>query len=163
MAVGDVTTYKNSKRVVCLMTGQTANTGQPADGDTTGGGSHPIGVPTMAVNPVTDLTDKGCFYYGEDPEVSTLVISSTAGSGTMVGTFTLWGYCSLTAKWYPIPVNGGVALAELSSPGNTIRHREDFTNLGRFDYLYLQLASVGGTDTAFEAYLITARGGRGSK
>lgn len=140
------------------MTGQTANTGQPSD---TAEATETEGVPCYAAdqgfNSLYAVDDAGAFYLGEPPESSTLVISSTAGSGVMVGTFTLWGYCAHTAKWYPITVNGGAALAELASPGDTIRYQQTYTGLGVWDRLFLQLAAVGGTGTAFEAWLVTPR------
>jgi hypothetical protein len=146
MAVGDVTFSSNLTRSVCLMTGQTANTGAPsADTD---------GVPAHHDETIASSSITGAFYTGETPDVSTLTINSTAGSGTMTGTFTLWGYRTETDTWYSIQVNGGSAIGETSA--NAIEYTEE-VSVGRFDRIFLQLASVGGTDTEFEAHLTTAR------
>lgn len=157
MAVGDVTLFRNIKRTVCLATGLIATNGQPTDAAEATIVLAAGVVPAYAPNPVYAAADQGAFFSGENPAQSTLAISSTAGSGVMTGTFTLWGYLRETAKWYPIQVSGGAALAELALPGDTIRFTQDLQNIGRFDYLYLQCSAIGGTATAFEAYLVTSR------
>jgi hypothetical protein len=113
---------------------------------------------TKAATGYTPVLEHSAFYTGKYPTISTLAIRSTAGSGTMVGTFTLWGYLTASDSWYEIPVNGGtavtpVALAETES--DRITFVETFDSLGSFDRLYLELSSVGGTGTTFEAFLIT--------
>lgn len=156
MAVGDVKVRANCKREIVLMTGQTANTAVPT--------AATDGVPAYPSKAVYSV-DTGAFYSGEPPDRSELIIYSTAGSGTMVGTFTLWGYNESAGVWIEIPVNGGtavtpVALAETDT--DAIRFRQEFTNLGAYDRLALQLTGVGGTATAFEARLITCRKGGGA-
>lgn len=164
MALGDMTYVGNSNscRTICLMTGQTANTGQPADAVIAMGAAPTAGtgVPNYPNLRAAGDSDIGACFAGLSADFSTLVISSTAGSATMAGTFTLWGYLAASGKWYPVKVNGGTALAELAVPGDTIRYAERFQNLGHFDRLYLELAAVGGTATAFEAFLTTARQGQ---
>jgi len=145
MAVGSVTFGGNISRTICLMTGQTSNNGAPSGAS--------AGVPTRN-DENTPSAIEGAFYTVDTPETSTLAIDTTAGTGTMVGTFTLWGYLAASATWYPILINGGVALAETSA--DHIAYTEE-VSVGRFNRLYLQLASVGGTATAFEAFLTTAR------
>lgn len=154
MAVGDVTGRSNVKRAVVLMEAQTTNTGAPSD---TAEASETEGVPAFG-DRTADIwadTDRGAFYLGEAPEISTLIITTSAGSGTMAGTFTLWCYYAPLDVWVPKEVNGGDALAETDT--DKIRYSEDFTGLGAYDRFFLQLASVGGTDTAFEAHLVTCR------
>lgn len=129
------------------MTAQTANTGAPS--------GAAAGVPNYPTNKIV-ADDGACFAASAAPS-STLMISSSAGSGVMTGTFTLWGYLAATGVWYPIKVNGGAAIAELTTPGDTIRYSERFLDLGHYDRLALELAAVGGTATAFEAWLVTAR------
>jgi len=102
-------------------------------------------------------SDDGACYMGLSARESTLMIGSTAGSGTMVGTFYLWGYLVASGKWYRIAVNGGSALAETTA--DNIAYQERFLNLGHYDRLYLELASVGGSATAFEAWLATSPAG----
>lgn len=153
MAVGEIACGGNAKKAVCLMTAQTANTSAPTDADEA---TVKVATGVVPVYPTSKIAaDDGHCYMATPASKSTLVISSSAGSGTMVGTFTLWCYLTATGKWYPKTVNGGAALAETAA--DAIRHVQSYDDLGHFDYLYLELAAVGGTDTAFEAYLITSR------
>ncbi len=149
--LGDVTGTGNAKRSVCLMTAQAANNNAPTDGL-----ASTAGVPNYP-NSAVYGSDSGACYTGRCAETSTLAISSSAGSGTMVGTFTLWGYLAVTGVWYPILVNAGSALAETAA--DKIRYAEKYTTLGHWDRLYLQLSAVGGTLTAFEAWLTTGAPG----
>ena len=145
-AVGDVLSTNNTKRAVCLMTGQLTNNGAPS-GATAGVPCYPD--PSLAPG----ANDSGHCFTGRDARESTIVIRSTAGTGTMVGTFVLWGYLATVNEWFPIKLNAGTALAEYSS--DKILYREYVLGLGHFDRLYLELQAVGGTGTAFEAWAIT--------
>lgn len=149
-AVGDVKSVSNTKRAVCVMAAQTTNNGAPA--------SASAGVPAYydETKPA-NAADNGHCFTGRDARESTLMIRSTAGSGVMVGTFVLWGYLAAAGDWFPIKVNGGSALAEYSA--DKIAYQERFMNLGHYDQLYLELQSVGGTGTAFEAWLVTGLAG----
>ncbi len=144
--VGDIVSASNVKRAICLMTAQATNVAAPT--------LATQGVPCYPPLNAFSSADAGAFYQGDCPDLSTLFISSSAGSGTMVGTFTLYGYLTATATWYPITVNGAAALAETAT--DSIRFSQTYTNLGHYDRLYLSLASIGGTATAFEAYLVSA-------
>jgi hypothetical protein len=148
MAVGDVKHFANAKKAICLMTAQTANTGAPAAA-TDGVPCFPV---VQGAGAILNAASGHCFT-GMPAASSTLMIGSSAGSGTMVGTFTLWGYLTASGQWYPVAVNDGAALAETAN--DAIRFTERFPDLGHYDRLFLQLASVGGTDTAFEAWLVT--------
>lgn len=156
-AVGDVLHAGNVKKSVCLMTGQATITAQPVDGVTTpASGAVPVYLDrTVGLGP----KEFALAFQGRSPTECTLFISSTAGSGVMTGTFTLWGYLVATGKWYPIQVNAGAALAELATPGDTIRYTQLYTQLGHYDYLNLQLTAVGGTATAFEAWITNSKPG----
>lgn len=152
LTVGDVVTKNNCKRAICLMTGQTANQAAPTVATD--------GVANYPSKRLEEASDVGAGYLGQSAESSTLCIKSTAGSGVMVGTFTLWGLIvdlDGAAHWFAVPVNGGSALAEDTT--DAIFHVEQFANLGHFDRLALQLTSVGGTGTTFEAFLVTHRQG----
>lgn len=146
MAVGDVSGSDNVKRCICLLTAQTANNSPPA-------------AATAGVKAYPDeglyASDNGAFFACEYPDNATLCIRSTAGSDVMTGTFTLWGYVTKAAAWFPVKVNGGSAIAETGT--DAINYTEVFTNLGHFDRLYLELSAVGGTATAFQAWLLSAR------
>lgn len=147
-AVGDVSGSDNLKRCICLMTAQATNNSPPsAAGD---------GVKAYPDEGIF-VSDTGAFFAAEFPDLATLCIKSSAGSATMTGTFTLWGYVTKAAAWFPVKVNGGSAIAETSA--DAINYTEAFTQLGHFDRLYLELSAVGGTATAFEAWLLCARKG----
>lgn len=148
--VGDVKVTNNCKRAICLMTAQNAANNPPTLA-TDGVPNFPSGL--------SEPSDVGAGFRGLSAEDSTLLIRSVGGSGTLAGTFTLWGYLAASGAWYPMKVNGGVALAEVTAPADLIAHREVFNQLGHFDRLYLELASPGGTTPNFEAYLVTARQG----
>lgn len=148
LAAGDLFFAANVKRSICLMTGQTANNNAPT-----------LVTDGFTAYPDNNIyaTASGAFNAVEYPDQAVLTIRSTAGSGTMVGTFTIWGYLVASGRWYPVKVNGGSALAEYSA--DLIAYTETFTQLGAFDRLYLELSSVGGTATAFEAFLTVGRVG----
>lgn len=152
MAVGEVTFRSNVTRAICLLAAGTTTNSAPTDAAE--------GVPCYAngdaQNPTAlwDADDSGAFFLNEPPDHSYLLISSTAGSGTMTCTATLYGYLAATGKWYPIKVNGGAAIAE--SGTDVIRYSERYEGLGAFDRLYLRV-TLAGTNTAVEAYLVTPR------
>ncbi len=149
MAVGTVNpggAAGNSKRAVCLLTAAAATTSVPTTA------AH--GVPMFPDNNIL-ASDTGVSFTLEPAQKSTLLISSSAGSGTMTGTFSLWGYLAATAAWYPIAVNSGNAIAETAA--DSIRYVQQFENLGHFDRLACQVVAIGGTSTAFEVYVVTSR------
>lgn len=145
-----------------MMVGQTANSAAPS--------LATDGVPNYPTEKIFN-SDTGACYAANAARESVLVLFTTAGSGTMAGTFTIWGYLAKGTAgangpnggngiWVPyIKVNGGTAFSSTSP----ITYAERDLNLGLFDRLYLQLTAVGGTGTAWEAWLNTARaGGQGN-
>ncbi len=141
----------NSKRAICLLTAQTANNSPPT--------LVTDGVPNYPVRGNYNA-DSGACFTGLSAVWSTLAIASSAGSGTMTGTFTLWGYLSGPDTWFPMAINAAAATphtpaAIAETAADQIRFVQVMQNLGHFDRLYLELASVGGTATAFEAWLST--------
>jgi hypothetical protein len=94
-----------------------------------------------------------------------ILIASTAGSGVMTGTFKLWGYSPLSAAWHPIGTHATAATKGVLNQGNAIgetgtdvvTHAELVQGLGVFTRLYLEITAIGGTNTAFSAWL--ANGG----
>lgn len=144
------------------MVGQTANTAAPS--------LVTDGVPNYPVEKIYG-TDTGACYQGYAARESFLTLFTTAGSGTLAGTFTLWGYLAKGTAgasgpnggngiWVPVvKVNGGTGF----SSATPVTYAERELNLGLYDRLYLQLTAVGGTSTAWEAWLTTARaGGQGT-
>lgn len=90
-----------------------------------------------------------------------IAINSTAGSGTMTGTFKLWVYANATAVWMPYGTDATAANKGLLNEGNaigetgtdTIRHTELVNGLWHYDRVYLEITAIGGTGPAFTAYL----------
>lgn len=146
LAVGDIGTGSRSccTKSICLMTAQITNNNAPT--------LATDGVPNFP-DGTNQVKDTGAGYSGRAHKKSTILIRSTAGSGTMVGTFVLWGYLTAAAAWYPINLNGGTALAENSA--DQLYLREVVDELGMFDRLYLEVKAIGGTATAFEAWHVT--------
>lgn len=153
MAAGDVKHYGNVKKAICLLTAQATNNSPPA----TAGAGFPTYPETneFGASAYASKAEKAALFPVRNPLKSTLCIRSSAGSGTMTGTFTLWGYLTAAAAWFPIKVNGGNAIAETGT--DVIGYTEAFENIGHFDRVYCELSAVGGTSTAFEAWLVTAK------
>jgi hypothetical protein len=94
-------------------------------------------------------------------DYATLLMHSTAGSGTMTVTGKLWGYNTQTGKWYPLGtgtdgtlkgiVNDGAAVTEVSA--DAIVHAEPVAGLRSFQRVALQVTAIGGTSTAITAVL----------
>lgn len=106
----------------------------------------------------------------------TVVIASTAGSATMTVVARLWLYMegatdpndptTLVGYWCPAgtgtaadkgKLNEGAAIEETSA--DTLRHVERLYGMRDAKRAYIQFLSIGGTDTAVQAYL-TRRGGQ---
>jgi hypothetical protein len=91
-----------------------------------------------------------------------ILIKSTAGSAVMTGTFKLWGYSPLTEVWHPVGTHATAATKGVLNQGNAIaetgtdlvRHAELVQGIGVFTRFYLEITAIGGTDTAFDAYLV---------
>jgi hypothetical protein len=153
MALGDVSA-NNSKKAVQIMAPTTANVAAPT-----------LATDGIPVYPVASFNaaDTGHGYQGRDARESTLLIEGTCTAGqVLVGTFTLWGYLAASGKWYELPTSTGtaitpVALAETGTDTITLVQR--FQNLGHFDRLALQLASIGGGGATFNAWLVTGIAG----
>lgn len=151
-AVGTVTNNSNAKRAICLMTAQIATTAAPA-GATAGVPSYPLMLPGV---------DTGAFFTGSAPDNSVLQVFSTAGAGTISGTFILWGFVAAGSAGVNGP-NGGsgvwlqVATITTLSGAAPVSEIQNIPYLGAYDRLYLQCSAISGTSAAFEAWLSTAR------
>lgn len=149
--VGTVQSSSNAFRSICLMVGQTTNNGAPS--------LATDGVPNYPVGSIY-ASDSGACYAAMSARESYLSVFTTAGTGTTTGVFTLWGYVAAAnggaGVWVPlIKVNGGAAVTGTAGAS----YAELEKAIGLFDRLYLQVATIGGTGTAFEAWLSTARAG----
>lgn len=110
-----------------------------------GGGATSSGVPTAGSSTV-GVALPGCV------DQATVLVWSTAGSGTMDATLRLWGYNAQTSRWYSLGLlNGGSAIAEVDS--NQLAHAELVVGLRRFSQVYCEIESLGGTATEVEVYL----------
>ena len=93
------------------------------------------------------------------PDTCSLLVYSTAGSGTMTVTIKMWGQCN--SIWFPLGthetaatkgiINEGNALAETSA--NAIAHAEPISYLGTFDRVYAEVTAIGGTSTAINVVI----------
>ena len=165
-AIGDVKS-NNNKKAVCLMpTGTVANVAAPTSTPSVGApASAADGVP-MYPQVQFDPSDTAHGFVCRDPRESTLVIKGECTAGqTLVGTFTLWGYLAGPNAWFEIPVNGGTAITPVAlaeTDADAIRFQQRFQNLGHYDRIALQLASIGGTGATYEAWLVTGLAGTGA-
>lgn len=106
-------------------------------------------------------------YFGGVPDPMTLLLESTAGSGTMTVTARLWGYTPLDGgTWVPLgtggdttkgTINAGNAIGETTA--DRLLHAEPFQLTGSFQRYYLEVTAIGGTSTAVKAYLLARRQG----
>ena len=147
----------DAKRAICLVTGLAA-TNSPPSGAT-------AGVPCYRTK-TNRSADTGACYNTRAARESTLVIKGT-GTGTVTGTFRLWGYVatpSSTGAWYPMgtgtdadkgKINAGTALGEVIT--DVVLHAEPVLYVGHFDRIYLECTAIGGSSPSFEAWLITPR------
>jgi hypothetical protein len=139
----------SAKRTICLLA-QRSTTNSPPSGATAG---HPT-YESIADNWHTD--PKGAFFMTEAPDSAVVCVSSTAGSGTMTATITLWGYLgeSTIGKWFAIKaLNGGSPIPETTT--DLIRYSEVVTGVGAFDRIYAEVVAIAGSSTAVDVHLVT--------
>ena len=119
------------------------------------------GVPSAATDGLDmNLVAQGLA--GKRPEKVSIVVASTAGSGTMTVTCKLWGYCPGAATWVPLGtdetaankglLNDGDAIPE-GPTADTITHAEPLEQQFDFSRLYLEITAIGGTSTAITAWI----------
>lgn len=148
-AVGDVTTIIGAdSKAIELLAATVATNGQPS------GASAGL-----------DLHEVSTLFGGFFPDQVTLVVESTAGSGTMTVTCRLWGYLPFNSgKWVPLgtgadttkgTINDGSAIGETIADG--IRHAEPVNLAGHFSRLYLEVTAIGGTSTSVTAWIVARR------
>lgn len=116
----------------------------------------------IATNSPPTLSSDG---FGRLAKKATLLVASTAGSGTMTVTIRLWGYNLTTAVWHPLGpgtaaapdaargvINAGNAIGEVAA--DKIQHAEIVDNLNAFAKIYAEISAIGGTSTAVSAWLV---------
>ena len=101
----------------------------------------------------TNGSDWAEFFGGQwEARSVSLLVYSSAGSATMTCQIRMWGYDSVSARWYPLAyVAGGATIAELSD--DSIRHAEKFDDLFDWDRIYAEVTAIGGTSTAINVAL----------
>lgn len=98
-------------------------------------------------------------------DYATVLLYSTAGSGTMTVTCKLWGYNLQLAQWFPLGTNATATSKGLLNEANaitetgtdTIAHAEQIQGLRAFQHVYLEITAIGGTSTAVSAVLDCVR------
>jgi hypothetical protein len=167
--------------------GQAVTLAATADG--TGAGSFTVVGTAIEFHYEDQVTTVADFEAGilSNPEVAALIELSTAGTtqayallvsaddftatalayttGALAATLTLWGYLAASRRWYEIPTSTGTAVtpAALAETGtDTITLVQRFLNLGHFDRIGLEVASIVGTGASFEAWLVTGTSGTGA-
>lgn len=152
MALGDVTTIEGDLIAIELLASATATNSAPA--------SATAGLSMDAV--------LGAFG-GKIPDDISLVVTSTAGSGTMTVTLRLWqkfGTLGSQANgtWCPAGVgtdagkgvlNAGSAIGEVSA--DLIRHCEPVFLSAHAQRLYVEITAIGGTNTAITVWLVARK------
>ncbi len=78
---------------------------------------------------------------------ATILIHSTAGSGTMTATVAIWAYFPEAARWYRVGVlNNATAIAETSA--DAVNYVEAVVGLRKATRLYAEVTAIAGTATA---------------
>lgn len=144
MAIGDITTSgARSQFTIELLASATATNSVPS------GASAGLAMETLYTQA------------GGIPSTLTLIVRSTAGSGTMTATVRLWGYQASSGVWFPLGTGTGsdkgkinVAAALDETSADLIRHAEPIYTPEHFTRLYLEITAIGGTSTAITGELI---------
>jgi hypothetical protein len=77
----------------------------------------------------------------------TILVHSTAGSGTMTVTVAIWAYYPEAGRWYRLGLlNSGNAIEETSA--NAINYAEAVVGLRGATGLYAEITAIAGTSTA---------------
>lgn len=118
---------------------------------------------TAAPSAATDGVETNSLKVGGNvPDAATIVVQSTAGSGTMTVTLKLWGYDDDSAKWSPVGTHSTAASKGILNEGaaipegpiaDTINHREILRWPGHFDRLDIQVTAIGGSATAVSVWI----------
>lgn len=86
-----------------------------------------------------------------------ILVKSTAGSNTMTVGVRIWGFCPEADRWYDLgPLNGGSSIAE-TSKSDVISYAEGIAGLRAFTRLYVEVPSIGGTNTAITVQALCIR------
>ncbi len=152
MALGEITTIEGDLVAVEILASATATNSPPA--------SATAGVSLDAIQAA---------FGGTIPEDLSIVVTSTAGSGTMTVTLRLWEKFGVLASqanglWCPAGIgadavkgvlNGGAAIGETSA--DLIRHCEPVSLTAHAQRLYVEITAIGGTSTAVTVFLVGRR------
>jgi len=156
MALGDVKSLANALRKVCILFNASGTNGQPS--------LATDGVPYYPAAQTANIAadDGVCFTTKASREASILIAGT--GTGTVSGTFRLWGYNTELAQWVPVGagndstkgiLNQNTAIGEVKT--DTILHSEPLYLAGHFDRLYLEVTAVTGSGLSITAWIVTPR------
>ena len=100
---------------------------------------------------------------GNIADTCTVLVYSSAGSGTMTVTVKMWGYAN--SIWCPMGshatdaskglLNEANAIGETSA--DTIAHAEPISYIGHFDRVYAELTVIGGSATAINVVIVSEK------
>lgn len=136
MAIGTVTTLTPDAAAIELLASATATNGAPT------------GSAGLSANALAQV-------FGTIPRKLRVAVVSTAGSGTMTCTLTLWMRLGSLGWVQAQKLNAGSAIAETGT--DTIGYSETVDTLECADRFYLEIAAIAGTNTAVTGYLALAR------
>jgi hypothetical protein len=144
MAIGDIVTVDSTGVFSFELLASAAATNSPPSGSSAG----------LALSTIVGRL-------GALPSQMTLIVRSTAGSGTMTATLKLWGYSPVAADWFPLgtgtdalkgTINVAAAIGETSA--DKIRHSELIYTPCHFTRVYMEITAIGGTSTAITGELV---------
>lgn len=152
MALGDVTNIEGDLYAVEILASATATNSPPA--------AATSGVALDAIKAA---------FGGAIPDDLSIVVTSTAGSGTISVTLRVWECfgtlaSQATGLWCPIGtgsdsskgvLNGGAAIGEVSA--DLLRHCEPVSLAAHAQRIYTEIAAISGTATAVTVFLVGRR------
>lgn len=91
-----------------------------------------------------------------------VLVASTAGSGTMSATLKMWGFRADVGFWLPVGssvtdanrgvLNAATAIGELAAPGDTLRYSDVIDGMWAFERAYLEVTAI--TTSTISAWLV---------
>ena len=144
MAIGAITKLGDQTRIELMASVVAANSPPTAQSATVG----------------LSIDEIKAAFGGKVPDSLTLQIKSTAGSGTMTCTATLWTFSA--GEWGKPGLGATSSVKGLINEGNTIdevsanliNHYEEIHFLAHFERVYLEITAIAGTSTAVTGYLL---------
>lgn len=96
--------------------------------------------------------------------IVSFLLASVAGTDTLTCLLKLWVRSRVSGTWMPHGthptdakrglLNQGNAIGELAAPADSLDHTELIGGLQNYDRAYIEIVTIGGTDTALSAWLV---------